>query len=462
MKRLLLLLVPAICLGIYDMKWFDLNNWRCPFYNDGRWGFDVTQGTGTPGGSWPQPLHNYYIFGAGPWIGTVLGNETLVTIGYNPNSGGTEIHPSLCRYWRQTPLDSADRVYKYPGDWPPPLSRFPMAPQDPRSEMDLWTCFGDSNPANHIEPGRPLGIDIYLTVYGFSDSIARDLFILKYELANASGSTLSPLLFGMVLDADIGDAGDDMAGLILNKQFVVGSDTFWVKNTGFLYDYDNIELPGQKWESGTPGAVALRYLRGPKDDISAFKRFTIDIDPVRDPDQFLTLKGYNYLTGEYEPYDSIDPEPGDKRALLAVGPVDLLPDSVLTFYFAVVAAPYGDWAQGPQGRDTTELALRCWWAEWVLERILGLGIEENRVKFVLDNRIYPNPCCLGAPLHISGADDVAIFDIQGRLVKKLQGMNKIWDGRDRQGRLVSAGVYFVRFGKDGTEHTDNKVLLIKR
>ena len=47
MKKLVFaLLVPVLALGIYDMKWFDLNHWKSPFYNDGRWGIDITQGTG--------------------------------------------------------------------------------------------------------------------------------------------------------------------------------------------------------------------------------------------------------------------------------------------------------------------------------------------------------------------------------------------------------------------------------
>ncbi|MEO0068679.1 MAG: T9SS type A sorting domain-containing protein [candidate division WOR-3 bacterium] len=460
MKRLMVVLVPAICLGIYDMEWFDLNNWKCPFYNDARWGIDITIGTGAPGGSWPQPLKNFYIFGAGPWIGTIIGNDTLVTIGYNPNTGQTEMFPALCRYWRQPP-DSADRIYKYPGDWPPPLSRFPMAPQESRSEMDLWTTFSDSNPNLHIEPGRPLGIDIYLTIYGFNDANARDFFFLKYELANASGAELNQLYFGMVVDADIGDYSDDMAGLILNKQFIVGSDTFTVKNTAFFYDYDNTEYPGQSWESGTPGAIAIRLLRAPEArDLSAFKRFSIEIDPVTDPQQYLTLKGYNYNTGEYEPFDSIDPGPADKRGLLGIGPFNLKPDSVLTFYFAVIAAPYGDSGQGPSGRDTTELALRSWWAERFLERILA--VQEPQPVTQPAVFVYPNPCRLGAPLFINGADDVRIYDIQGRLVNELQGKGKVWDGKDFQGRRVAAGVYFVRTGKEENGHTETKVLLINR
>ncbi|MEN9978858.1 MAG: T9SS type A sorting domain-containing protein [candidate division WOR-3 bacterium] len=460
MKRLLLVVIlPRLVVGIYDMKWFDLNSWRCPFYNDGRWGIDVTAGPGAPGGSWPQPLRNFYIFGAGVWIGTIVANDTLTTCGYNPNTGGTEMFPALCRYWRQTPLDSADRVYKYPGDWPPPAARFPMAPQQARSEMDLWMCFSDSEPGSHNAPGRPLGVDVYLTVYGFSDSFSRDMFILKYELVNASGSRRDEVYFGLVVDADIGNYADDMAGLILNRRFIVGTDTFWVKNTGFFYDYNNAENRSSTWESGTPGAVAIRLLHTPDSlNLTAFKQFSIEIDPVRDPEQYLTLKGYNYRTGEYEPYDSLDPAPGDKRALLAVGPFNLLADSVATFYFAVIASPYGAPGQGPQGRDTTELALRCWWAERLLARILGIE-EAQEVGFKRWLTVYPNPCRLGTVMTVTGADGVRIYDLQGRLVKELSGSDSRWDGRDRQGRLVSAGVYFFRPVKNRTEVS--KVLLVQ-
>jgi hypothetical protein len=56
----LALLMPALALAVSDVKWFDLNHWSAPFCNDGRWGYDVTQSPGVAGGSWPQPLHNYY------------------------------------------------------------------------------------------------------------------------------------------------------------------------------------------------------------------------------------------------------------------------------------------------------------------------------------------------------------------------------------------------------------------
>ncbi|MBN2538219.1 hypothetical protein JXB37_08090, partial [candidate division WOR-3 bacterium] len=79
---------------IYDMKWLNINKWLCTFHSDGRYGYDPTRGGGEAGGSWPQPLKNYYIFGAGLWFGSLKARpdgkvDTLVTFGYNPNSGGS-------------------------------------------------------------------------------------------------------------------------------------------------------------------------------------------------------------------------------------------------------------------------------------------------------------------------------------------------------------------------------------
>jgi hypothetical protein len=461
MKRLwLILFLPALALAVYDTEWFDLNNWLCPFHNDGRWGIDTSRTPNIAGGCWPQPLHNAYIFGAGPWVGALSQAETLVTYGYNPNSGRTEMTPVLCRYWREGTSDPRDRIYRYPGDWPPPPDRFPMAPQTPRSDMDLWCCFGDSDPAKHDTTGgqgRPLGIDIYLTVYGYADSIARDFFFLRYKLNNYSGQALSGVYFGIVVDADVGDGTDDMTGLILNQVFHVGSDTFRVTNTGFALDNNNNEAAGRDWESGTPGAVAVRLLQAPAGlGLTAFKKHTIDIDPITDASQYMTMAGYDWRTGVYSPFDSVDLSPGDKRFLLASGPFDLAADSTATFWYAVIGTPYGEANQMPWDRDTSDLALRCWWAERTFQRLLAVEEpgQEPRPPSV---SIYPNPFSPAAPLRIQPAGvagaTAEVYDTGGRLVRTLAGQSLVWDGSDSQGRILPAGVYFVRPGTSDKSKT---------
>jgi hypothetical protein len=452
----LALLMPALALAVSDVKWFDLNHWSAPFCNDGRWGYDVTQSPGVAGGSWPQPLLNYYVYGAGAWIGAVMDStspETLCTVLYNPNSGGTEGYPTLCRYWRDN-TDSLDRIYVSPGDWPPPLSRFPMAPQDPRSDMDMWSCFCDSNPANHISPGRPLGIDVYLTVFGYDDSLAQDFFFLKYELSNYSGDSIHDAYFGAVLDADIGDATDDMTALILDHSYQVGQETIRVRNTGFAYDYDNYEAPSSSWESGTPGAVAVMLLDSPDSlGLTAFKVFTLNVEPTNDTAQYLSLAGYNYQTGAYEPYDSVDTVPGDKRMLLSTGPFDIAPDSVLTFSYAVIGSPFGDSGQAPSERDTSELALRCKWAREYFEQLTAVAEQPTTPRDVqpfatvvrgvlsLPSSLAPRPASL--------------FDMTGRAVMSLRpGTNDV--------SHLSPGVYFVREAQAQAQAQATRKVVITR
>jgi hypothetical protein len=434
MKRLFLLalLVPALALAIYDVKSFDLNRWDISFCNDGRWAASfVSETTHVPAN---------YVFGAGAWVGSVVGADTLVTLTYNPNSGGTEMGPTSARYWREGYGDPGDRVYKYPGDWPPPLGRFPEAPQQHLSAMDLWCCCTDSDPSLQEALSRPIGLDVYVSVFGFDDPNARDFFFLKYDVTNRSPNAMSRVYFGPVMDADIGDGTDDMTGLILDGTYVVDGETIRVRNTGFVYDGDNIEAPGAQWDSsGAPGAVAIMLLQAPQDlGLTAFKRFTIDIDPSADPDRYLTMAGYDYRTRAYAPYDSTDIAPADKRVLFSTGPIYLASDSTATYWYAIIGSPFGDSAQPPRERDTSDLAERCKWARYYFG--LFAGIAESRPSSLAPRPASSTTVVLGdlfMPRSLDPSISRSLLDISGRKVMTLRsGINDV--------RALNPGVYFVR------------------
>ncbi len=434
MKKLLFLalLVPALAVAIYDAKSFDLNRWNVLIYNYGPWGYDPSIPDTLPG------VPASYVFGAGAWIGSVVGADTLVTFTYNPNSGGTEMGPTSARYWREGYGNHDDRVYKYPGDWPPPLGRFPEAPQQYLSEMDMWCCCTDSDPALQESSSRPLGIDVFVSVFGFDDPNAWDFFFLRYDVTNLSPNALNQVYFGPVMDADIGSGSDDMTGLILDGTYVVSGETIRVRNTGFVYDADNYEPPGAQWDSsGAPGAVAIMLVKAPQSlGLTAFKKFTIDIDPVADVERYLTQAGYNYKTREYEPYDSTSWDPADRRVLFSTGPIDITPDSTATYWYAVIGSPFGDPGQAPSERDTSDLALRCKWALYYFG--LLTGIEEgppsaevratNAATIVRGVLLLP-PSLLSPPS--------SLLSIDGRKVMDLKpGANDV--------SRLSPGVYFVR------------------
>jgi hypothetical protein len=449
-KKLLFLalLLPALALAIYDTKSFDLNRWNVLFGNDGRWAYDV-------GPSSLSGVPANYIFGAGAWLGGIIGTDTLVTFMYNPNTGGTEMGPTSARYWRGGYDNPDDRIYKYPGDWPPPLSRFPEAPQQNLSEMDLWYCCTDSDPAFQSDMNRPIGIDVLGTVCGFADSNAWDFFFIRYEIVNMSPDTVHDVYFGPVADADIGDANDDMTGLILDGTYVVRGETIRVRNTGFVYDGDNYELSSYQWDSsGAPGTVAIMLLQAPQDlGLTAFKRFTIDIDPNTDPDRYLTMAGYDYRTRVPAPYDSTSWEPADQRVLFSSGPLNLAPGSTATYWYAVIGSPFGEVGQWPTERDTSELALRCKWARYYFGLLTGVAEEMPKAEVRTTNAATIVRGVLLLPGASSHKPQAAswLLDISGRKVLGLKpGPNEV--------SLLSPGVYFVRDARAQAQATRKVVL----
>jgi hypothetical protein len=371
---------------IYDKEWLDVNRWRCPFYNDGRFGIDVGTRRDVAGGYWPYPLRNFYIFGAGLWVGALRPRldepgrfDTLVTVGYNPNSGATENVPTLSQYQEQGYGNAYDRIYKYPGSWDIDREEFKerfipdstylelgLVPTASFSSGDMWMCFSDADPEMHSEPGKPLGIDMYLKVYAWNYPSNRDIFFMLYKVKNVSGDTLKNMILGVVMDADIGEAPDDMVGLIKDKLFLDGTpDSFRVRDVGYNYDNDGQETPHAQWQSGRPGAIAYKFLESPRSGpgdttrlgMTAFKKFTIEIDPVKDPDQYLTLAGYDYRTRIKTPFDSVDLTEADKRFIQCSGPFILPPDSVTNITVAVIAAEYpGSGGTPPTIWDTLQLA----------------------------------------------------------------------------------------------------------
>lgn len=385
---------------IRDKKYLDINRWRCPFYNEGRYGYD--EATGEGGGFWPYPLRNQYIFGAGPWVGAIVNNDTLVTCGYNPNTAAGEFFPAPA--FEGGTGNAMDRIYKSPGDWPPPQERYGtdtiLVPQKSFSLQDMWCVYSDLNQDYHVAPGKPLGVEVYQTIYAWNYPTNQDIFFITYKVKNVITDTIKQMILGACMDPDIGESGyhqleeGDMVGLIKKK--FIGGDT--IENVGYVGDYNNIEA--SYWQSGTPGVVAYKFLEGARDaqtgdplGLTSFKKFTIDIDPPTDVAQYLTMAGYDYRTGILSPYDSIDEQPMDKRFVTCTGPFSLAPGQVATILVACLAAPYGTAGQLWPNRDTNDLKPLCKLAAtaqfiydqgWLLP---GPPAASNAVLFPMDKSI---------------------------------------------------------------------------
>jgi hypothetical protein len=370
----------------------DINNLTMVISNFGTFGQDET---GNNGGLWWRysgyEIDRYYIYGAGPWFGTITEEgDTLVTIGYGPSGGQFEFGCGLAGMSVGNP-DAI--IYTYPAPWPPPADVFPTAPATYLSHQDSWCAINDLDITYHM-PGdtRPIGLEVYQTVYAWNLSTTADIIFLKFDCKNVSGQILNPCYFGVIADCDIGNeagpAANDRCTAIIYREYMFPGDTVArvVDNLGYQWQDD----PEGGWPI-FPGTIGFDYLQSPYDlvpgedkdgdgipdqyerdsvyfannvppaqwdvdadgtpdwrdpseipqlGLTSFRRFTLDLEPSRDNARFLTMAGYNFVTGQYDPYDTIIPDPADQRFGQCSGPFELLPESTVTVLVGVMVTAF--------------------------------------------------------------------------------------------------------------------------
>lgn len=387
-----------------DIVPYAKNQWRIMISNYGTIGYNPDR---SGGGEWPVGSGEMYLYGAGIWIGTtkrVPAPDTLVSVGYNPNSGKSEMTPGC---YDNAPGGYAgrefERVYIYPDDWPPNRAEFPPGlsdsvltplrmpsgdstvpgyfyyiPQAAVSSGDAWAVFNDRDPANHTAAAsgtpRPIGVEVYQTTYSWTLPWNRDIVFFKLDVRNRTSDTIHDMYLGIACDADVGNATDDRAGLALAKYIPspAGTDSVWVDNLGYVWSedavpsgivgFDFLQSPfyrdanGRMLEANPKPGNDIYFPNGQDDNdnglidepaegrqmgMSSFKIFTLtDADPVDDYQQYLAMAGYDYWNPQrpYNPYDSSDLAPADKRFLQSTGPFTLAPDEIATVTIGAIAA----------------------------------------------------------------------------------------------------------------------------
>jgi len=465
----------------YQHARHDINNLTMVISNFGTFG---QHESGNTGGLWwlysGYWLIGAYIYGAGIWFGTIdsLTGDTLVTIGYGPSGGQFEFGPGLSG-WPVT--HPAAVIYLYPNNWPPPAETLPMAPQEPISDQDSWCCFNDCDSAYHM-PGdtRPIGIEVYQVVYLWDCTEVVDIIFLAYDVKNVSGSRLHDCYIGLCTDCDMGSEGaDELSSGVLYGEYVIDDDTIIVDDVAYQWqevqegawpifpgvigfdllqtpfdlepgqdkDGDGIpdqyerdsayywnSLPQWQWDADLDGVPDWRDpSEWPQFGMTALKRFTLDLEPYIDADRYATLAGYNILTGMYEPYDTVIPDPSDQRFLMSSGPFDLDSDSTVTLVFGIMVTAWSDDPPGaPPGYPIFEtpdsaLALVDDWAQLYYDMywFLYTGIERN---FELRNAncgmtISSNPVAFDGNVRFSLTQPcyvtLKLYNTLGQLVKTL-------------------------------------------
>ena len=370
----------------------NINQVVCCVSNYGKFGQDET---GNNAGLWWPPGNEdwNYIYGAGSWFGTIdsLG-DSLVTIGYGPGGGESEYAPGR-EGWSVSDPDAIIWMYGT-ANWPPNPATLPMAPTRSLSHQDSWCVYNDFDIAYHMSGDtRPIGLEVYQTVYAWNLSSTQDIIFVRYELKNVSGGLLTDCYFGVCADNDIGNeagtAANDRISGIVGQWYVIDGDSTWIDNLGYQWqeveepgtppwfpgtigfdylqspyrleegeDRDNDTIPDQfeqdsayyvnnwpsyKWDIDNDGTPDWRDpSQNPQWGMTAFKRFTLGVEPNYDTERYATLAGYNFRTGVYEPFDTVPPAPDDQRFLQCSGPFDLEDDETAIVLVGIVLANWHD------------------------------------------------------------------------------------------------------------------------
>lgn len=385
----------------FDQQMLDMNQVNMYISNFGIFGQNNT--TGNSGAFWPAGFPaETYIFGAGVWIGALVDTgftvdsagidttwltDTLVSCGYNPNSGATEYVPG------DIDDNSPDRPSPYTNPWDIiyistsensgqawPL-RNSEGGDSVVSMQDSYCEYNDKEASAHFTAdNKPLGVEIAQTSYAWVGPLKEDMVFLKFDIRNdrTDSNDLKKCFVGVVADNDIGNeagsAANDLLGFIdVDSVNYNGIDTIMQINVG--YQFQTAEEAG--W-SHFPAIISYKYMESPiatepvdlyhdssyiiakggRIGMTTFNFFTIATDPATKQERYLSLAGYDHTvfnpnnpessfrpfpTGEYwttvagyPGKREIDTRKGDKRFVMASGPFTLFNDSTATVIIAII------------------------------------------------------------------------------------------------------------------------------
>ena len=227
------------------------------------WGFFGNAGEYVPyewSCEFPANSHQDYLFQGALWIGGVIDDDTLVSVGADgwldenemfPGNTNNDtilersINPASQYYW--DPADSTDPLFLKYG---PAIS-----------EEDLIAVYTDTVGNPYAPPDhQPMGIKVTQQTYAWSYDYAQDFILMKFWVENIRGDmqTIKDVYIGLYIDGDVTPvtdyytcrywcAQDDITGFRVWRD---ESDTLWAPGTTlYLWNeqaqsYDSTDVGG--------------------------------------------------------------------------------------------------------------------------------------------------------------------------------------------------------------------------
>ncbi len=317
--------------------------------------FGKTEGVYFPYSGYPQfPAVNTLCYSSGLWLGGKVGSEVRVAVA----EYSAEYTPGPMANGSYLP-DSPDfKVYKLdatsgPGD--PDYDNWPIDQGAPLNnvgeplklgDQTLWCVYNDARSALHDYSNNPLGVEVRQSVWGSDEPGQQTTVYVKYLLYNKGGNQIDDFYIGFWADGDLGAPRDDLVGCDSL------ANAFYFINEGADDDYGATPpawgarlmsgpLVPAAGEAGVfDGAVVPNHRNLP---ITSFLSYSLGSDPDVAEHVYYNLQGLDKYGNEmYNPTNGqptrfafsgdpvagtgwIDDSPGDKRTLIAMGPISFAP-----------------------------------------------------------------------------------------------------------------------------------------
>lgn len=278
------------------------------------------------------------------------------------------------------------------------------------SDQDGFAIYSDSAAEN------PIGLLVTQRSFCWTGQDAAPFVIAEFTIENISAVTVESLYAGIFCDWDLplSSGSDDIVGYI---------------------DYESL---GYVTDLATRVSVGVKAITSHASSYAAIDNQGLLDDGFTDPEKFSLMRsGFENVSYSI---------PGNYSHLITVGPYRIEPGESEVVAFSFVA-----------GDDLDELIAT---AELSFLMYPGLTGAEPADVFpesfsMITN--YPNPFNGSTIIEVSGdlqeSQILNIYDIAGRLVcdLPLDGRGRVvWDGTDRNGADVAAGIYFARLSNSGS------------
>jgi len=194
-----------VCTHTYSNFLFSVSNFGLFGSEDGEWN-DCETGLSAPSAQFPAGSQVEYLYAAALWIGAVVGEDTLVSEGFD---GWQYVYamnpcadPTHCGLHKRS---------NRPSD--------PDYDEEAHADLEFIATYTDTlDEESYVGTGYngelhvPLNIEVKQTSYSWSVGYAQDFILLDYQIRNIGAKSLENVYVGLYVDGDVNHISNDVGG----------------------------------------------------------------------------------------------------------------------------------------------------------------------------------------------------------------------------------------------------------